>query len=313
MVTSSISLAMGIGIMVQGHRFSESKFVVERGSQLNLSERSTRAGKELRDKAHAAEELAADVSSLRMAQQLLYASNTRSLLVILQGMDTAGKDGTIRHVMSGVNPQGCRVYAFKAPNSTELEHHFLTRPVPCLPARGMISLFNRSYYEEVLVVRVHPEFLIPQKLPKLKSLKPKSLEKLWQLRFKEINAFERALAQQGTLILKFYLHLSPEEQKERLLERLNEPEKFWKFNPGDLEERKLWSVYQHAFEEALTHTSTKWAPWYVIPADDKWYARAAIADIIAARLEGLDLQYPTIAEEQQSQFADFIRQLQEEA
>jgi len=299
--------------MVKGHRFSESKFVVERGSKLNLSERSTRAGKELRDKAHAAEELAADVSSLRLAQQLLYASNTRSLLVILQGMDTAGKDGTVRHVMSGVNPQGCRVYPFKAPNSTELEHHFLTRAVPCLPARGMISLFNRSYYEEVLVVRVHPEFLIPQKLPKLKSLKPKNLEKLWQQRFQEINAFERSLAQQGTLILKFYLHLSPAEQKERLLERLNEPEKFWKFNPGDLAERKLWPDYQHAFEQALTHTSTKWAPWYVIPADDKWYARAAIADIIAARLEGLDLQYPTIAEEQQNQFADFIRQLQEEA
>jgi PPK2 family polyphosphate:nucleotide phosphotransferase len=298
--------------MVKGHRFSESKFVVEHGSKLNLSERSTRAGKELKDKSHAAEELAADVSALQLAQQLLYASDARSLLVILQGMDTAGKDGTIRHVMSGVNPQGCRVHSFKAPTSTELEHHFLTRAVPCLPARGMISLFNRSYYEEVLVVRVHPEFLVPQKLPKLQSLKPKSLDKLWQQRFNEINAFERSLAQQGTLILKFYLHLSPEEQKERLLERLNEPDKYWKFNPGDLAERKLWPAYQHAFEEALTHTSTKWAPWYVIPADDKWYSRAAIADIIAARLEGLDLKYPTIAEEVQSQFADFILQLREE-
>lgn len=296
--------------MTKGHRFSESKFRVVGGERLHLDKRSTKAGKELRDKTHAAEELATDVSSLQAAQQLLYASDSHSLLVILQGMDAAGKDGTIRHVMSGVNPQGCRVYSFKAPNAAELQHHFLMRAVPCLPARGMISIFNRSYYEEVLIVRVHPEFLVPQKLPQLSALKPKPLEKLWKRRFKEIRAFERSLAQQGMLILKFFLHVSREEQQERLMERLHQPDKNWKFNAGDLAERQRWPDYQHAFEEALAHTSTPWAPWFVIPADDKWYARAAIADIIAAQLEGLELQYPAVPDEERARFAEYARLLQ---
>ncbi len=298
--------------MGKSHRFSDKKFLVDQGDKLNLSKRSTQAGKELKNESHAVEELAVDVSALQSAQQLLYASDSHSLLVIFQGMDAAGKDGTIRHVMGGVNPQGCRVHSFKAPNSSELEHHFLARAVPCLPERGMISLFNRSYYEEVLVVRVHPEFLLPQKLPQLNSLKPKSLEKLWSQRYKEINTFERSLAQHGTLILKFYLHVSRDEQKRRFLERLNDPEKYWKFNAGDLAERKLWSQYQTAFEEALTQTSNKFAPWYVIPADDKWYARAAIADIIADKLESLDLHYPVVAEAEQVKFTQFAQQLNEE-
>jgi PPK2 family polyphosphate:nucleotide phosphotransferase len=298
--------------MAKNHRFNESKFRVEHCGKLDLSKRSTEAGKELRDKSHAVEELAADVSALQAGQQLLYASNSHSLLIILQGMDAAGKDSTIRHVMGGVNPQGCRVYSFKAPNSGELEHHFLARPMPCLPARGMMSLFNRSYYEEVLVVRVHPEFLIPQKLPHLKSLKPKALEKLWERRFAEINAFEQTLATHGTAILKFFLHVSKDEQKKRFLDRLEDPEKHWKFNAGDLAERKLWSKYRKAFEEALSQTSTEWAPWYVIPADDKWYSRAAIADIIAARLEGLDLAYPEVTKDDRSKFAELARQLSEE-
>ncbi len=298
--------------MGKGHRFSDSKFRVELGDKIDLSKRPTGAGKELKDKSRAAEELAVDVSALQSAQQLLYASDSHALLVIFQGMDAAGKDGTIRHVMGGVNPQGCRVHSFRAPNATELKHHFLTRAVPCLPERGMISLFNRSYYEEVLVVRVHPEFLVPQRIPKLKSLTPKTLEKLWQQRYKEINAFERSQAQQGMQILKFYLHVSQDEQKERFLERLHDPEKYWKFNAGDLAERKLWPEYQNAFEDALSHTSTKWAPWYVIPADDKWYARAAIADIIASKLEALDLHFPSVSDEEQAKFADFARQLNEE-
>lgn len=297
---------------MSSHRFSEDKFRVQPGEKLDLSKRSTRAGKELKDKSLAKEQLAIDVSALQSAQQLLYASDSHSLLVIFQGMDAAGKDGTIRHVMGGVNPQGCRVYSFKAPNSTELQYHFLARAIPCLPARGMISLFNRSYYEEVLVVRVHPEFLLPQKLPALKSLKPKSLDKLWTQRYKEIKAFERSLATQGTTVLKFFLHVSPAEQKQRLLERLNDPEKNWKFNAGDLRERKLWSEYQVAFEQALRHTSTEAAPWYIIPADDKWYARAAIADIIAAQLEDLDLQYPQVPPEEQAKFSEYAQQLNEE-
>lgn len=298
--------------MGKKHRFSESKFVVDHGKKLDLSKRSTQAGKELKDKTQAAEELAADVSALQAAQQVLYASDSHSLLVIFQGMDAAGKDGTIRHVMGGVNPQGCRVYSFKAPNSTELQHHFLWRAMQALPERGMISLFNRSYYEEVLVVRVHPQFLVPQKLPNLEQLKPKSLEKLWTQRYKEINAFERTLARQGTIVLKFFLNVSRDEQKERFLERLSDPDKYWKFNAGDLAERKLWPDYQAAIEDALAATSTPHAPWFVIPADDKWYARAAIADIIAGQLEQLGLHYPSVPDEEKTKFAEYARQLVEE-
>ncbi len=298
--------------MAKKHRFDEKKFLVDPGSELQLSKRPTQAGKELNDKVHAAEALAVDITQLQEAQRRLYASNSHSLLVILQGMDAAGKDGTIRHVMNGVNPQGCRVYSFKAPGGAELDHHFLWRSIPCLPARGMISLFNRSYYEEVLVVRVHPEFLTPQRIPKLNSLKEKSLEKLWKRRYKEINGFEQILANNGTQIVKFYLHVSRDEQKERLLERLREPEKHWKFNANDLAERKLWPKYQTAFEEALSATSTKAAPWYVIPADDKWYARAAVADILTAKLESLELEYPTVTPEERATYDGLAQQLENE-
>ncbi len=296
--------------MGKKHRFDHKKFLVDPEDKLNLSKRPTTAGKELNDKLHAAETLAADVSQLQQMQELLYASNTHSLLIIIQGMDTAGKDGTVRHVMGGVNPQGCRVYSFKAPNDVEREHHFLWRAAPLLPERGMISIFNRSYYEEVVTVRVHPEFLIPQRLPSIKSLKPKSLEKLWKQRYKEILGFERTLIHNGTAVIKFFLHVSQDEQKQRLLDRLQEPDKHWKFNAQDLSERKLWPEYQAAFEDALSHTSTLDAPWYIIPADDKWYARAAVADIIAATLESLDLQYPQVDKDQQANFEHYIRQLQ---
>lgn len=295
--------------MAKKHRFDHEKFIVEPGSKLNLNKLSTKAGKELDGKEHASEALAADVTSLLEAQNRLFASDRFALLVILQGMDASGKDGAIRHVMSGVNPLGCRAQAFKAPNSQELEHHFLWRVAPYLPEKGMISLFNRSYYEEVLVVRVHPEFLEPQRIPKLTSLKPKSLDKLWPQRYREINAFERALAAHGTAVVKFFLNISKEAQKERFLQRMQEPEKYWKFNPRDLAERKLWPSYRKAYEEALTETSTKWAPWYVIPADDKWYARSAIADIIVSRLEDLGLKYPEISDEQRGEFAALSEEL----
>ncbi len=294
------------------HRFDVKKFLVEPEQKLNLSKWSTKAGKELDDKEHAESTLAADVSALQVAQDKLYADGRHSLLVILQGMDASGKDGMIRHVMSGVNPLGCSAHAFKAPNAKELEHHFLWRPMPYLPAKGAISLFNRSYYEEVIVVRVHPDFLTPQRLPNLKSLKPKSLEKVWENRFREINAFERALTSNGTHVLKFFLHVSPEEQKRRLVERMKMPEKNWKFNPRDLEERKLWGDYRKAYEDMLPATSTKWAPWHVIPADNKWYARAAVADIIAAKLDTLELTYPVIDEMQRAQFESYILQLESE-
>ena len=298
--------------MAKKHRFSTRAFEVKPGSKVNLSKLSTRAGKELLPKELAEEALAADVASLQDAQDRLHASNRYGVLVILQGMDASGKDGVIRHVMSGVNPLGCRAYAFKAPNEGELKHHFLWRAMPCLPERGMISLFNRSYYEEVLVVRVHPEFLEPQRLPMLKSLKPKSLGKLWKQRYREMNTFERTLVLNGTLVLKFFLHVSRDEQKQRLLERMQQPEKNWKFNPRDLEERQLWKEYRGAFEDMLGETSTEWAPWHVIPADNKWYARAAIADIIAARLEGLNLAYPKVTSEQRELYAKLSKALEAE-
>ncbi len=289
--------------MGKKHRFQLSDFEVKPESNLNLAKWSTKAGKQSLAKEFADEALAADVAALHEAQERLYASNRYGLLVIMQGMDASGKDGAIGHVMRGVNPLGCRAYSFKAPNEEELKHHFLWRPMPFLPARGMISLFNRSYYEEVLVVRVHPKFLEPQCLPDLKLDKPKSLQKLWKQRYREINAFERSLVASGTVVVKFFLHVSPEEQKTRLLERISQPEKNWKFNPRDLEERKLWNEYRQAFEEAITETSTEWAPWHIIPADDKWYARAAIADIIVARLEKLGLQYPDVTQEQRDLYA----------
>jgi PPK2 family polyphosphate:nucleotide phosphotransferase len=289
------------------HRFEPKKFRVKENEPLNLGKLSTKAGNELLKKEDGVEALRVDNSSLQEAQNKLFAANRQSLLVILQGMDAAGKDGTVRHVMNGVNPQGCRIHSFRAPNTEELQHHFLWRPMRFLPAKGMIAIFNRSYYEEVMVVRVHPEFLTPQNLPPYKKL-----EDVWKRRYEEIRAFEETLAHSGTSVLKFYLHISRETQKERLMERLTQPDKRWKFNERDLEERKLWEQYQQAMEEALPATSTKATPWFVIPADDKWYARAAVADIIAGHLESLDLQYPTVSAEDETKFAALAERLKQD-
>ena len=273
--------------MPNDHRFNRKDFRVKEDDRLELSKRSTSAGNELETKERGVAELTSDNASLQRLQELLYADGTRSLLVILQGMDASGKDGTVAHVMGGVNPQGCRVNSYKAPTAEEVKYHFLRRPTRDLPAKGMIGIFNRSYYEEVLVVRVHPEFLDAQKLPPFKKK-----SELWEQRYKEIRAFEKMLHDQGTLVLKFYLHLSKDEQRSRLLDRLKDPAKRWKLSPSDLEERKLWKKYQEAFEDALSATSTKESPWYVIPADSKWYARAAIADIIVSHLEDMELKPP---------------------
>jgi len=250
------------------------------------------AGKEA-VKERAGEILQANRQALADAQELLWASDTRSVLIVLQGMDTAGKDGTIRHVMSGVNPQGCRVYSFGVPTEEELDHDYFWRYILKLPAKGEIGIFNRSYYEEVLVVRVHPELLEKQRLPP-----GKRGEKFWETRYRDINEFERHLAASGTLILKFFLHISKEEQKKRLLERLENEEKYWKFSLADLAERRYWDDYQEAYEKMLEYTSTEHAPWYVIPADYKWAARALVADVISTAIHSLDLQYPTVSREQ---------------
>ncbi|MEM8784391.1 MAG: polyphosphate kinase 2 family protein [Pseudomonadota bacterium] len=228
-------------------------------------------------------------------QELLYADNRHSLLLIFQGMDAAGKDGTIKHVMRGVNPQGCQVFSFKVPSAEELDHNFLWRHWKACPERGRIGIFNRSYYEDVLVVRVHPSILATQSIPNL----PEG-DRVWADRFEDINAFERHLVRNGTVILKFFLHLSKEEQKNRFLDRLQEPDKHWKFSPSDLGERRHWDAYQHAFAEALSHTSTEWAPWYVMPADHKWVMRYLVSEIVVEALTGLNLATPEPTEEKRA-------------
>jgi PPK2 family polyphosphate:nucleotide phosphotransferase len=253
------------------------------------------AGKEA-VKERSEEILRANREALAESQELLWASDTHAVLIVLQGMDTAGKDGTIRHVMSGVNPQGCMVHAFRVPTEEELDHDYFWRYILKLPVKGMIGIFNRSYYEEVLVVRVHPELLEKQRLPP-----GKRGEKFWEARYRDINEFERHLVENGTLILKFFLHISKEEQKKRLLERLENEEKYWKFSLADLAERRYWDDYQDAYEKMLENTSTDHAPWYVIPADYKWAARAMVADLITTRIQSLDLHYPRVSSDQMNE------------
>jgi PPK2 family polyphosphate:nucleotide phosphotransferase len=274
------------------------QFVVAPGSKVNLkdyvtdwteSEEAKALGKDF-IKARAAEILEETRSQLSAAQELLYASDTHSVLIVLQAMDAAGKDGTIRHVMSGVNPQGCQVFSFKKPSVEELDHNFLWRYMKSLPERGRIGIFNRSYYEDVLVVKVHPEWLGPGA-----PIDPD--KKFWKQRYEDINNFEKHLSRNGTLILKFFLHVSKDEQKRRFLERLTHPEKHWKFSDADLAEREHWKEYQAAFEEALTATSTKRAPWNVIPADRKYVARALVADIVTTAIQGLGLKFPQVSDE----------------
>lgn len=255
---------------------------------------SKKKRKEIADKM-----LAANKEELAQAQELLYADGRHSVLIIFQAMDAAGKDGTIAHVMSGVNPQGCQVTSFKAPSSEELSHTFLWRTTKVLPARGMIGIFNRSYYEEVLVVKVHQAILDKQNLP------PEDVhEDIWKHRYEDINAFEKHLARNGTTILKFFLNVSKDEQKKRFLERLDTPEKNWKFSSGDIVERAYWDDYMASFEEAITATSTEWAPWYVIPADHKWAMRAAVADIITTTIKDLPLEYPKLPEDEVARLAE---------
>jgi PPK2 family polyphosphate:nucleotide phosphotransferase len=241
------------------------------------------------DKDDAKAMLAEDSKRLEELQERLYAQDRWAVLVVLQGIDTSGKDGVIKHVMNGINPQGCEVHPFKAPSAEELDHDFLWRAAIRLPARGDINIFNRSYYEEVLVARVHPEMLERQKLPP--SLVGKDF---WQQRFEDICAFERHLERSGTVVLKFFLHISKEEQRERLLARLDEPAKRWKFAIGDIAERALWDKYMAAYEDLIRNTSRPHAPWYVVPADHKWFARLVVARTMIETLERLDLQFPKI-------------------
>ena len=290
------------------HRLDHRRFLVPHGQTIKLEDYDPAYTGGFSRKKAAQEALAEDVSALAEAQALLWASAEYSVVIILQAMDAAGKDSTLKHVMSGVNPQGVEVHSFKAPTEDERLRHFLWRPMRVWPARGRIAIFNRSYYEEVLVVRVHPEFLEGQRLPRRFKAGPT----LWRHRYEEINQFEKMHTENNTCIIKFFLNVSKDEQRERFLKRLRDPHKNWKFSKQDLAERAHWNDYQSAFQDMLSATSTPQAPWYIIPADKKWFMRAAVADIVARRIEALQLSYPSVSGKQKRELKECLRQLEKE-
>src|ERR1700676_175920 len=272
--------------------FDLKHLLVEPGKTISLKkEFDPKYTGEFKGKEEALTELKLNVERLAKEQAVLYGGDTYALLLVFQALDAAGKDGTIKHVMSGVNPQGCEVSSFKTPSHEELDHDYLWRSAKRLPQRGRIGIFNRSYYEEVLVVRVHPDLLARQHLPKLGKK-----ESLWKRRFQEINSFERYLVSNGILVLKFFLNVSKSEQKSRFLKRIEQKEKNWKFSAADIRERRYWDDYIDAYEEMFNETSTEWAPWYIIPADHKWFTRLCVSEIIVATLKSLGLKYPKLSE-----------------
>ncbi len=281
------------------------RFRVSGGRKVRLKEHATNWTGGPRDEAKGEEMLAEGRRQLSTMQERLYAQNTCSLLIIIQAMDAAGKDGTIRHVMSGINPQGCQVFSFKAPSEEERDHGYLWRSMKAVPERGRIGIHNRSHYEECVIVRVHPEILQGQQLPDA----IKSDKHIWKQRFAQINDFERYLSENGTVVLKFFLNVSRKEQKKRFLERIIDPSKNWKFSAADVRERGFWPDYMKAYEEVFTHTSTDWAPWHIIPADNKPFTRLAIASIIAETMEGMTLDYPMLSPAQKRELATAKRML----
>jgi PPK2 family polyphosphate:nucleotide phosphotransferase len=283
-------------------------FIVPAGKKVRLSEYDPASTGSFKKKEDAVKKLEEGIASIAELQDILNAQDQYALLLIFQAMDAAGKDGAIKHVMSGINPQGCQVYSFKGPSAEELDHDYLWRCTKALPERGRIGIFNRSYYEEVLVVRVHPEFLEGEKLP----MKADGKE-FWKRRFEEINNFEHYLVKNGIIVLKFFLNVSKEEQKRRFLERIEKPEKNWKFSIADAKERQHWQEYMDAYEETLEHTSTKWAPWYVIPSDHKWFTRVAVSDVLLKTLKSLNLSYPIVSKERKAELQKIRRQLHQES
>ena len=269
---------------------AHAKFKVPEDKTISLNDYSTDESGGF-DKKSAKKEVKNSISELKKLQRIFYADDRFSLLIVLQASDTAGKDGVIRHVMSGINPQGCRVHSFKTPSKEELDHDYLWRHYKALPERGMIEIFNRSHYENVLATKVNPSFILNENLPGIDSVDDID-DVFWQKRYEQINNFEKHLYQNGTHILKFFLHVSKEEQKERLLARLDNPDKNWKFNSNDLRAREQWDEYQLAYQAMLENTSKEHAPWYVIPADKKYFARMAVGEILLEKLKSLNLRYP---------------------
>ncbi len=269
------------------------KFLVPSNKVIKLSDFDTAYTGEFHNKSEAKEKLKENIKKLSRLQDLLFASSTYGILIILQAMDAAGKDSLIKHVMSGLNPQGCRVYSFKVPSEEELKHDYMWRCIKELPERGYIEIFNRSYYEEVLVVKVHQSLLAKQNLPL--SL-PTDSEVFWKMRYEQMNNFEKYLVENGFLVIKFFLHLSKEEQKKRFLKRIDTSEKNWKFSLGDIKEREYWNEYLSAYEDMLNNTSTSYAPWYILPADHKWFTRVIASEILSSKIESLNLSYPKTTE-----------------
>jgi PPK2 family polyphosphate:nucleotide phosphotransferase len=286
--------------------FTESPYLVPFEGKYRVADASTEPPEDAPGKKKSGKLLEDIVERMNDCQRRLYAQDRYSLLLVFQAMDAAGKDGTIRAVMSGINPAGCQVFSFKAPSALELDHDFLWRSACRLPERGRIGIFNRSYYEEVLVVRVHPEYLKGQRLPRV------SPEKIWEERFESIRDHEKHLARNGTVILKFWLNVSRDEQKRRFLDRIDRPEKNWKFSRDDVRERGHWNAYQNAYEEALRATSRPWAPWYAVPADSKPYLRYAVADIVVRTLDRLHLRYPRLAEDEKARLGEMRAMLESE-
>jgi PPK2 family polyphosphate:nucleotide phosphotransferase len=283
------------------------QYLATPGKKVSLKNYDTRYRGDL-EKEEGKERLEEIKLKLSAAQETLYAENTRSVLIIFQAMDAAGKDSAIQHVMSGLNPQGCQVYSFKAPNSEEYDHDFLWRHYKALPEKGRIGIHNRSHYENVLVCKVHPEYVLNENIPGYRDVK-KIDNAFWKKRYDSIRNFEEHLNENGTVIIKIFLYVSKEEQKQRFLDRINDPAKNWKFASGDIEERKLWKQYMTAYEEAITATSTESAPWYIIPADQKWYARLAISHILAETFKKLNLKFPVLAKEEVTKLDDIKAQL----
>lgn len=286
------------------------KYLVKADKKVKLKDFDTDYNGHL-DKDSGQEELDRVKKDLAKFQEVLYAADSQSVLVIFQAMDAAGKDGAVEHVMSGLNPQGCQVYSFKTPSAEEYDHDFLWRHYKALPEKGRIGIHNRSHYENVLVCKVHPEYILNERLPNYKSV-DKIDNNFWKERYESIRNFEKHLTENGMVILKFFLYVSKDEQKKRFLDRIEDPTKNWKFSAGDIRERALWDKYMNAYEDALSETSTDDAPWYVIPADKKWYTRLAVSQIIAEKMESLNMEFPKLPKEEVDKLEGCKQQLLEE-